>query len=367
MAKGQFKPTIVMLGTGGVGKTTSSLIAAYTLADAGARVQLLTVDPSRRLDDLARKVGQGHPNLELTRIDVKELFEQFVRRHAPDEATAEAVVGSRFFPYLTDHLPALHEYVAADLIMESVDSGRYDHVVVDTPPFAYAIHFLEAPRRLNEMASMAAKVFSAGGTARGLGASAIPGVIWKGLAYFLGKGFLLELVDFIGSFGRLWEQIERRFQTADELFRTATTFGAVIVPDSRSTADLLHFLELAPPWLHVDFLMVNRMVSYRDTDDGATIDPVRLADEVSAEPTCREWKPHTVESAVQSVMDSWDIASAVRQNQMHVLATLERDHPGLLERSFHLPLVPGGVRRQRELEKVGERLRTQLLSSGLLP
>lgn len=366
MPKGQLKPAIVLLGTGGVGKTTSSLVAAHTLADAGARVQLLTVDPSRRLDDLTRKVGRRHPNLELMRIDVKELFEQFVRRYAPDEATAKAVVGSRFFPYLTDHLPALHEYVAADLIMESVDSGRFDHVVVDTPPFAYAIHFLEAPRRLNEMASVAAKVFSAGGAAKGLGAGAVPGVIWKGLAYFLGKGFLLELVDFIGSFGRLWEQIGKRFETADELFRTATTFGAVIVPDSRSTADLLHFLDLAPDWLHVDFLIVNRMVSYRDAGEHTENDRDRLADEVEAEPTCREWKRHTVESAARAVLASWDIASAVKQNQMHVLATLERNHPGLLERAFHLPLVPGGVRRPRELEKVAERLRTQLLSAGLL-
>ena len=41
-----------------------------------------------------------------------------------------------------------HDYIAMERLYEIHASGRYDLIVVDTPPTRNAIDFLEAPERM---------------------------------------------------------------------------------------------------------------------------------------------------------------------------------------------------------------------------
>ncbi len=338
---------LFLLGTGGVGKTTASLVLAYALARRGRRVQLLTVDPARRLYDMASKVQASHPNLSVFHLDVPSLFDGFIRRNAPDEETARQILDSRFAPFLTDHLPALHEYVASDRILEDYRSEKFDHIVVDTPPFAYALHFLDAPERLRRMASRARGLLSGKG---GVGRRALSPVLTRGLSFFLGRGFLGELVEFLASFDRLWVSLEDRSRGSMQLFQEDSTFGVVVVPEARSVDDLLSFLRGAPEWLKLDFVLANRSVLLPEMHEASPLDRDQVSRLLSKLDGCTG----ALERLSRGIVESARLASGMADHQARALSRVEREYPALARQLLRFPLLPGGVDGVAHLEGLAQ-------------
>lgn len=358
MAAGQLpglKPLVMMLGTGGVGKTTVSLAMAQALAERGKRTFLLTVDPARRLYDLAGKVRKKSPHLDIVQLDVGGHFAGLVRRHSPDEGTARRVLESRFFPYLTDHLPGFHEYVACDVILEALRSGRYDHVVVDTPPFAYALHFLEAPERLARMAGLASSVAGAAGGGKGLSP-----LLSKGLSMFLGGGFLGELLEFIGAFAKVWPGIEATALEVSRLYRESTSFCAVVVADGRSTEDFVAFVSQAPAWLGVQFLIINRAWEGEGVYDGPSTRSA-LESTLEALPFCADVSPVSRRVLAHSLAEAKELGDTMRRNQTLAMERVANLRPELMKSgALVLPQIPGGIGNQLALEWLSGRLWEEL-------
>jgi len=353
-----------------VGKTTCSLVLAHALCRKGRRVLLLTVDPARRLHALIESVRETHPGLDVARIEVSTAFADFVRRHSPDEATAREILGSRFFPYLSEHLVALHDYVAGDVIIEAVASGRYDHVVVDTPPFAHAVHFLEAPERLHEMASRAAAIFGPESLAAQTGISLLPAFLSRGLSYFLGKGFLTELIEFIASFSKLWSGIAAQALALQDLWRTQTTFVAVVVPDMHSLDDLFRMLEKAPPWIEPGMVLVNRFLD-PPAPAGAGDLRAETAAEHAVSPGAGDLRAETAAEHAGSQREhaeavpngrnaaerrAAEIVSAIAAGHANAMDLLAQRHPGLASRVTKLPLLPRGVADPETLDVLVQRI-----------
>ncbi len=346
----------MMLGTGGVGKTTVSLALADALASHGERTFLLTVDPAKRLYDLASKIRGKSSNLDLVKLDVGEHFAEMVRRHAPDADTSRRVLESRFFPYLTGHLPGFHEYVACDVILGAFESGRYDRLVIDTPPFAYALHFLEAPQRLARMARLAATVLGSGGTHRGLSP-----LMSKALSLFLGGGFLAELLEFIGAFSKVWPGIEGTALAVERLYREQTSFATVVVADGRSTDDLVEFLKGAPAWLHVQFLIVNRAWEMAVGVYEGPPDRPALEQALDRLPFCSFMGPASRRGLVRNLADSHELATMMRKSQDEALERVARLDPDLVRLgTLLLPMIPGGITNQLGLEWLSGRLWDEL-------
>jgi len=174
------KEMIVVCGSGGTGKTTvSAALGAVAAQRLGARVLVLTVDPARRLatalgltalgntevrvdpallvDAEAAAGGldgaAGHPvagELWVAMLDTKAGWDELIRRHAPDAALRDQVLANPLYQNITGRFVHSHDYLAMERLHEVHASGRYDLVVIDTPPSRNALELLDAPARMKE-------------------------------------------------------------------------------------------------------------------------------------------------------------------------------------------------------------------------
>jgi len=147
------KQLVVLLGTGGVGKTTISATCALEAARQGRRTLVLTIDPARRLaDSLGVKLGSEvvnvAPNLDALMLDTKAALDALVRRYAPSGETLARILRSRFYEQLSDAFAGSEEFVAMGTLHDLLQDGRYDVIVVDTPPSTHAIDFLRVNKKL---------------------------------------------------------------------------------------------------------------------------------------------------------------------------------------------------------------------------
>jgi anion-transporting ArsA/GET3 family ATPase len=144
----------VVVGTGGVGKTTAAIVLALRAAAAGDSVLLLTVDPARRLADALglplnvrpTRLPGPHP-IDAAMLDREAAWDHYVRAVLPT-ADAEALAAHPWFHPLVRTLNGGHEWIAVATLARLAIDGAYDHVVLDTPPSGHVLDLLEAPKRL---------------------------------------------------------------------------------------------------------------------------------------------------------------------------------------------------------------------------
>ena len=163
------KEMVLVCGSGGVGKTTiAAAMAVQAAVEIGGRVLVLTVDPARRLADAlgvgalgneARLVpaeafaaSKVEPRGELwaAMLDTKAGWDELIRRHAPDAKVRESVLANPLYQNITSRFVHSHDYLAMDQLHELHASGRFDLIIVDTPPSRNALDILDAPGRMKE-------------------------------------------------------------------------------------------------------------------------------------------------------------------------------------------------------------------------
>ena len=159
------KRVVVCCGAGGVGKTTVSASMALAAARAGRRVLVITIDPSRRLAETlgvdrdlvesvalaperARAVGIEEPGrLSTWMLDPQRISDRVVKRLSRDPAKMRALLENRVYKNITAMIAGMQEYTAVEALHEFVTGGKYDLVILDTPPSRNALRFLDAPTR----------------------------------------------------------------------------------------------------------------------------------------------------------------------------------------------------------------------------
>jgi len=160
---------VVVVGAGGVGKTTLAAALALEAARAGSRTLVMTFDPSLRLKDT---LGVGEEakdrEVEVPAGTPGRLFASSARRpHDVRPAGAPLRTGRpRGHPHPLQPsvraperpLAGVLEYMAVERLFEVAAEGRYDCVVLDTPPTRQALDFLEAPRGYRVLESGALRI-----------------------------------------------------------------------------------------------------------------------------------------------------------------------------------------------------------------
>lgn len=154
---------LVVCGVGGAGKTTSSAVVALHHALAGKRVVLMTIDPARRLADALGLAGLGNEavrialpegtrgTLDALMLDRKASWDELVTSQAPDPHTAARLLANPYYRAVSERLSGGHEYMANEKLHQLATSGRWDLVVVDTPPSRHALEFLRATDRIQRI------------------------------------------------------------------------------------------------------------------------------------------------------------------------------------------------------------------------
>ena len=248
---------LVLVGPGGVGKTTLAAACGLAAARKGRQVLVMTVDPARRLvqalglsglaDDPVEVTGRGIPpggRLRAMQIDPAATFDRLLRRIASPEA-AERIRANPLYSGLVDSLPGVTEYMGVEALAEHSKGPGVDLIVLDTPPAARGLDFLSAPRRMVDLLendalrwflrsdSLLNRALS--GSARGAAA------ILRLADRALGFGFLTDLVEFFRVFDGLYDGFAGRSRaTADELsharFVVATSPDATALQVSAALA-----------------------------------------------------------------------------------------------------------------------------------
>ena len=144
----------IFCGTGGVGKTTLATARAQNLADSGLRVLLITIDPAKRLKDLLglreEAVGEVVP-AEINGIKLHALLmspEKTIQRMSKKYNTPD-LEGNRIVQILSKPYGGMNEILSMVELQMQFDSGLYDVIVLDTPPGAHFLDFLESLNKIS--------------------------------------------------------------------------------------------------------------------------------------------------------------------------------------------------------------------------
>ncbi len=276
---------IVVVGAGGVGKTTLAASLGLMSARGGSKTLVMTFDPSVRLKDTlgvgerARDrevpVAGTDGKLSASLLDAKQTFDRLVRRHAPDEAAANRILTNRFYEHLAGNLGGILEYMAVERLFEVAAEGRYDRVILDTPPTRQALDFLGAPARIvGVLDSGALKLalrqwFDEKGR---LKPTARLGMLGRSVEGFLdrmvGMDLLREMAEFFQAFGPLFAGFRERAEQVQALLKSAdTTFVLVTGPGEERVPETLFFARhLLEGGYNLGPLIVNMMHPRASTD-----------------------------------------------------------------------------------------------------
>jgi anion-transporting ArsA/GET3 family ATPase len=266
---------VVCAGAGGVGKTTVAAALSLAAARRGLRVLCLTIDPARRLADslgislapgveaevqsqlLAGVGAQAGGSLSVTMLDPKQVFDDLVKRHASSAVVAERILSNQFYRHVSTSLAGTQSYMAMEKVLSVLKSGRFDLIVLDTPPTSEALDFLDAPERLVEaldspamrwlvQAFQPAKGLSMRLLARGVAA------LLRTMGRVTGRGFLEDMAAFVGELNELFggfkeraAEVSRAFRAPDFAYVLVAAPNAPALEEARFFADRLRRLGLA--------------------------------------------------------------------------------------------------------------------------
>lgn len=274
---------VVVVGSGGVGKTTLAAALGIRSARRGLDTLVMTFDPSLRLKD-ALGVGEEAREHEVTvplaprggatgrldasLLDARLTFDRLVHRYAPDAASRRRILENRFYQHLAGTLSGVLEYMAVERLFEVAREGRYRQVILDTPPTRQALDFLEAPSRIVGFLDSGALKLAlrdwfdeSGHLSPGKGWGFVARRLEGLLDRVVGLDFLKDMLEFFQAFGPLFDGFRERAHQVEALLASEKTlFVLVSGPGEERIPDTLFFARrLRERGYRLGPLLVNRV------------------------------------------------------------------------------------------------------------
>jgi anion-transporting ArsA/GET3 family ATPase len=282
------KEIVISCGSGGVGKTTTAAAAAaMAAARLGGKVLVLTVDPAKRLANALGLEGFGNetqvpaeafadagvtPRGELwaAMLDTKQSWDDLVQRHAPDAATAQKIFDNPLYQNVSGRFVQSHEYIAMERLYEIHCEGKFDLIVVDTPPTRNAIDFLEAPQRMADFfSSRFLRLLTAPSRSRLVNFASRP--FYTVADRILGSKFLEDIAEFFLLFQTMYGGFVERSRAVTRLLHDKrTTFVVVSTLEAAPLHEAEFFMEvLNEKKFHLGAVVLNKVLPEYLLDDQA--------------------------------------------------------------------------------------------------
>ena len=345
-------------GAGGVGKTsTAAAAAAMAAVSLGGKVLVLTVDPARRLadalgmeafgnhetriDDEAFKRAGVEPRGELwaAMLDTRQSWDELVVDHAPDPVTARRILENPFYQNITVGFAQSHDYIAMQRLHQIHTSGKYDLIVLDTPPTRNALDFLHAPAHMAEFfSSRLLRWMTMPGRSRAMNLATRP--FYLVADRILGSQFLQEIAEFFLLFQTMYGGFIERARAVERLLHDRrTAFVVVTTLEAAPLREAEFFLDaLSEQGFHLGAVVLNKVLpSYLLDPSIAAVaerlrsDAVPLAERVVSSPAgaadapaADSLDPAAVARVFQEVADSFLNFSVVAKREAEQRAELRR-------------------------------------------
>jgi anion-transporting ArsA/GET3 family ATPase len=164
-----------------------------------------------------------------------------------------------------------------------VDSGRYELVVLDTPPAKNALDFLEASARLSQFLDpRVIKVFLGPAEERGFFSRFMvssSAVLFRVLGYVFGKEFIGDFSQFLKAFEPMYSGFQARHEAVVGLLRQKDTVFLTVCAPNEPSIEVAQFFskELDRRGLGKGATIVNQVLPSK----GLSLDPNTLLGEVA--------------------------------------------------------------------------------------
>lgn len=234
-------------------------------------------------------------------------------------------------------------------------TGRYQCIVIDTPPTRNALDFLDAPKRLTDfLEGRFLRMFLSPGIAAGRFATRAVGVgtglFMRAASRITGATVLDDLAEFFQSFEGMYEGFKDRAQSVYHLLQQpGSAFVVVSSPEPPSLREASYFLRrLARDGMPTAGVVVNR-VTVTPGGELGIVPPSHIA-EVAATMDLDD----DVERATAALLTLALEARAIAARQQQAIdAAFHGLNPGRL---IEVPLASGDVHDVEGLRWVAERL-----------
>ena len=178
---------------------------------------------------------------------------------------SDRILQHPFYRQASTALAGVQEYMAMERLYECVTSGDYDLVVLDTPPSAHALDFLDAPDRLVDLFDSTAfrAVLQPTGRLR-QGPFRAGSLVMRGLSRFTGADMFAHLLEFFGDLAETFDGFVQRARDIKALLRSADAgFVLVSACDRASSQQALYLRQrLDSSDMHAAALLVNRVLPF---------------------------------------------------------------------------------------------------------
>lgn len=249
----------ILVGGGGVGKTTLSAALGLALARAGARTAVLSVDPARRLRTalgLADVSESGvlvptpgaRGSLHAALLEPSASLRRWVSEACPDEPARARLFANPYFVALADRLADLTDAIGCARAAEWAEQDEaLADLVLDTAPGLPAIELLARPEKL--MAFFDGRLIrwlTVMGRLGGAGVAIRGGQrVLAGLAEISGAGVLREFGAFLSTVKDALTKMTARLQLARRWLKEASTSLVIVSGVNDDGAEVAHALSQA--------------------------------------------------------------------------------------------------------------------------
>jgi anion-transporting ArsA/GET3 family ATPase len=370
------KRIVVCVGPGGVGKTTTSAAIGALAARQGRRTLVCTIDPAPRLADAlgqdqlgaeprpvpreaCRALGiadspGGEDRLFAVRLDTERTFARLVDAEVADEQMRRRIFDNTIYRQITTSLTGSQEYAATLALHDFAGDGRFDLVVLDTPPTANALDFLDAPRRIaSAVDSPALKWFAR--PSEKVGRFSLQrlrsggALVLRRMAKLVGSRFLDDVSAFLVDFQQVLAGFLARAHAVERLLRGAdVAFLLVLVPAVAAVDEALYFHDQ----LREAGIPLGGFVANRVQPAPGLVDAAAIAAALGSAPAYAGLAREVIDDAAGRLAPIVAARGALYRSERRELARLTARAPDVA--ITEVPLLDHDVDNLSELRAVGD-------------